>query len=195
MHLSFPKILFLPLFFLSFRGKWLTIHYKSIQIYNLYSFFCLLAQRYLWKVQLRNRNYTLEEFLTFRKFCYDKLSSSSSQLFLELHFHVILFKESNKFGGFSNKNVLIFLQKTCCFLASLILNSWIVQKPKSPSFRTVRMAPLWRLGYKNLGKFASPVLQKPTLQGVKQWEYQHRWEQLPVRLWQFSDKTDFLLKN
>lgn len=50
-----------------------------------------------------------ERFLTFRKLPDDKHDSSFSQLLQEPNFCAVLFKESNEIGGFSKKNVLMFL--------------------------------------------------------------------------------------
>lgn len=46
-----------------------------------------------------------DRFLTFRKFHEGKHNNSSSQLFLELNFHIMFFKESHERGGFSEVSI------------------------------------------------------------------------------------------
>lgn len=106
MHLCFPKMS--SFFFL--RGKWLIIHYKGYIWTQDFLLICLsLGTQIPLESAAQEQALFSERFLTFRKLHNDKHDSSSSQLFLELNFHTILFKESHEMGGFSKKNVLMFL--------------------------------------------------------------------------------------
>lgn len=91
------------------RGKWLRIHYKGCIWTHNFLLVCLsLGTQIPLESAAQEQEFFSERFLTFRKLHNDKHDSSSSQLFLELNFCTILFKESHEMGGFS-KNVLMFL--------------------------------------------------------------------------------------